>query len=97
MLGEKNDMEAIDFSRIWDEYQMEELQGKIENLFPEFDFSLETMFSRIFSGDVLGALAEALGSLIQGVASEVGSVRNILVFLFAQQENRAFKQSYLFF
>lgn len=74
-------MEQIDFSQIWESYQMEELQGKIENMFPEFSFSLEDMLSRILSGDVLGALTDGLGSLLQGLTAQVGSIRNVLLSL----------------
>ena len=74
-------MEDINFSQVWENYQMEELQGKINNMFPEFCFSLEDMLAQIFSGDVLGALTDGLGSLLQGMTAQMGSIRNILLSL----------------
>lgn len=74
-------MEEIDFSYVLEKYQMTDLQGKIEGMFPEFGFNLEDMLKRILAGDVLGALTDGLGSLLQGMAAEVGSIRNVLFSL----------------
>lgn len=60
---------------------MMDLQGKIEDMFPAFGFSLEDMLKKIFSGDVLGALADGLGSMLKGMAAEAGSIRNVLLSL----------------
>lgn len=74
-------MENFEFSALWEQYHMADLQGKIENMFPEYGFHLEDMLKRIFAGDLLGALSEGLGNVMQGMASELGSIRNVLLSL----------------
>ena len=71
----------MDFSYLWEQYQLSELQEKIENMFPQFGISLEELLKRIFSGDVLGALTEALTGVLKGMTAELGSIRNILLYL----------------
>lgn len=74
-------MGETDFSYVWEQYQMADLQEKIENMFPEFGFSLSDMLKRILEGDVIGALTDGLGAVISGMAAEVGSIRNLLLSL----------------
>ncbi len=74
-------MEQTDFSLIWEQYQMNDLQTKIESMFPEFNFSLSEMFMRIFSGDVLGAVTDGISGVISGMAAQMGSIRNVLLWL----------------
>ena len=74
-------MEGVDFSQIWEQYRFGEVQGKLEEMFPEFSFSLEDMLSRIMTGDVIGALADGLKNLLQGMSAEVESIRNVFVLL----------------
>ncbi len=74
-------MGEADFSLVWEQYQMSDLQEKIEGMFPEFDFSLSDMLNRILGGDIIGALTDGLRGVISGMAAEVGSIRNILLSL----------------
>lgn len=74
-------MGETDFSLMWEQYQMTDLQEKIENIFPEFGFSISDMLKQILEGDVIGAISRGLGGVISGMAAEVGSIRNILLIL----------------
>ena len=74
-------MGETEFIYGWEQLQMEDLQEKINGMFPEFGFSLSDMLDRIMKGDIIGALSDGLGSVISGMAAEVGSVRNVLLSL----------------
>lgn len=71
----------IDMERVWSEYNMDGLQQKLDNLFPESSFSLTELFERIFKGDVLGALEDALMAAINSMTVSVASVRNVFIWI----------------
>ena len=74
-------MGETDLTYEWEQLQMEDMQEKINGLFPEFGFSLSDMLNRIMTGDIIGALSDGLSSVISGMTAEVGSVRNVLLSL----------------
>ena len=74
-------LESIDISKLWDQYHITDLQEKIDGMFPQFGFSFEDMFGRILTGDILGALKDGFSGMLRGAADEVGSIRNILLYL----------------
>lgn len=74
-------MGETDFSYMWEQYELTNLQDRIEGMFPEFGFSLSDMLDRILSGDVIGALSDGLSSVISGMVSEVGGIRNVFLSL----------------
>lgn len=73
--------EYIDVPSIWEQYHMGELQQKVDGLFPTFEFSLKELFTRLLAGDVLGTLADALQSVIRGMAAEAAGIKNIMLTL----------------
>lgn len=74
-------MGETDFALMWEQYQIPDLQEKIESIFPEFGFSISDMLERILDGDIIGALSDSLNGVLSGMAAEVGSIRNILLTL----------------
>lgn len=74
-------MGETDLSYMWEHYELTDLQNRIEGMFPEFGFSLSDMLDRILAGDVIGALSDGLSSVISGMASEIGGIRNVLLSL----------------
>ena len=46
----------MDLGGIWQDFGLDRLEQGVEQLFPQWEISLEEMFSRIMSGDVWGAL-----------------------------------------
>ena len=48
----------MDLGGIWQDFGLDRLEQGVEQLFPQWEISLEEMFSRIMSGDVWGALKE---------------------------------------
>lgn len=74
-------MGETDFSYAWEQYQLTDLQEKIEGMFPEFGFSLSDMLKRILEGDIIGAFSDGLWGVISGMTAEVGSIRNVLLSL----------------
>ena len=71
----------IDMSRVWADYQLGEIEQKLSSLFPTRTFRLEEMFSRILSGDVFGGLRYAAEGILRDITSEIGSLRDIFIWL----------------
>lgn len=74
-------VDVIDLEKLWEQYNMTDIQEKIGAMFPHFEFSLRELFQRVLSGDVAGALQDGIGGIFRGMAAEVGSIRNILLYL----------------
>ena len=46
---------SVNITDVWEKYGLGEVEDKLAGIFPESGFSLEEMFAKILSGDVLGA------------------------------------------
>lgn len=66
---------------IWERYGMDGLQQELDGLFAKPGISLAELFQRILSGDVLGAVTDTLSAAAEGMAAELGSVKQVLVWL----------------
>lgn len=73
--------EYLDFTAIWNQYNMSELQGKIDSLFPEFHFDFAELLKGILKGDVLDALSSGVQSVFSGMAGQLGGLRNVMLYL----------------
>ena len=71
----------IDMSRVWADYQLGEIEQKLSSLFPNRTFRLEEMFSRFLSGDIFGGIGYAVDGILSDLASQIGSLRSILIWL----------------
>lgn len=72
---------TMDFSQMWQEYDLETLEQKIDGLFPSYSFDFEELFSRILQGDILGAIGNALESVAGSLGAQVSGIRETLVWL----------------
>lgn len=71
---------------IWNSIQssgihIDELQDRLNKLFPQFQFSMEEMLEQILSGDIIGALSGGLEAFLHGLAGQIQGMRNIFVYL----------------
>lgn len=71
----------MDLEIIWQEYGLDRLEEGIGTLFPENSFSLEILFTKIISGDVFGAMAEAFTGSITDFVSQLSGMKNIFIWL----------------
>lgn len=74
---------TMDFSRMWQEYDLGTLEQKIDGLFPSYSFDFETIFSRILQGDILGAIGNALESVAGNLGMQMSGIRETLVWILA--------------
>lgn len=72
---------TIEMTKIWEEYRMGDLQQKLNSLFPSREFSLEDMFTRILSGDILGGIEGAIQTAIGGLSDGFASIRNVFIWI----------------
>lgn len=71
----------VDVTRVWEEYQLGELEQELDRLFPERGFRLDDMFAKILSGNVLEGISDVLQSAIQGMAAEMAAVRDVFIWI----------------
>lgn len=74
---------TMDFSRMWQEYDLGTLEQKIDGLFPSYSFDFETIFARILQGDILGAIGTALESVAGNLGMQMSGIRETLVWILA--------------
>lgn len=72
---------VIDIDKIWQQYGLDKLQEGLFALFPDYSISLEEVFRRILSGDILGVFAGIGQGIFGGMASQLVGMRNILIWL----------------
>lgn len=74
---------TMDFSRMWQEYDLGTLEQKIDGLFPSYSFDFETIFARILQGDILGAIGTAMESVAGNLGMQMSGIRETLVWILA--------------
>ncbi len=72
---------TIDMAKLWDDYQIANLEQELDKLFPENTFRLEDMFAKILSGDVMGGITDAIQSIFGGLSAELSSLRNVFILI----------------
>lgn len=72
---------SVNITDVWEKYGLGEVEDKLAGIFPESGFSLEEMFAKILSGDVLGGISYALQSALGGVLAEISSLKDIFVWI----------------
>lgn len=71
----------MELQAIWEEYGLDKLEEGMETLFPKHNFSLGVMFEKLLEGEVLESIQYLLTSLTSGMNLQLGSVKNIFVWL----------------
>lgn len=74
---------TVDFSQMWQEYDLGTLEQKIDGLFPSYSFDFEAIFAQILEGDVLGAIGNALGSVAGSFGMQMSGIRDTLIWILA--------------
>ncbi len=72
---------SVDITHIWNEYDLGGLEQKLSSLFPDKQFHLEDMFSKILSGDIMGGISYGIQSFFSDIAAEFHSIREIFVWI----------------
>lgn len=71
----------LEFSTVWEDYGLEELQNSLNSLFPQYQLPLQNMLERILTGDVLGIVGDLFLSCSQGIVQQVLSLKSVFVWL----------------
>ena len=71
----------MDLENIWTDYGLDELEQGMEELFPEYDISLENLMNKLLSGNVIDALAEFMQEIIVQLSGNTLGLKNIFVWL----------------
>lgn len=56
----------LEFSTVWEDYGLEELQNSLNSLFPQYQLPLQNMLERILTGDVLGIVGDLFYPALRG-------------------------------
>ena len=71
----------MDLGGIWQDFGLDRLEQGVEQLFPQWEISLEEMFSRIMSGDVWGALKGMFEDAASGFMGQLSGLRDVFIWL----------------
>lgn len=74
-------MIIMGLDEIWDSYGLDALKQGLDGLFPEYTISLEDLLSLVLQGDLGGAVKSLLESCVTGIGSQLGGLREFLVWL----------------
>lgn len=74
---------TMDFSRMWQEYDLGTLEQKIDGLFPSYSFDFETLLAKILQGDILGAIGNVMESVAGNMGMQMSGIRETLVWILA--------------
>lgn len=72
---------SVDMAEVWEKYGLGDVEDKLMGIFPESSFSLEEMFTRILTGDVLGGISYAFQSVAGAFAAEFTSMKDIFIWI----------------
>lgn len=70
-----------ELSQMWQEYDLDKLQQEVAELFPRYSFDFGALFSKILSGDIIGALSDAVESVIGNLSIQALGIKDALVWL----------------
>lgn len=71
----------IDMGKVWQEYQLADIDQKLSGLFPGNQIDLEDLFSRVLSGDIIGGIADTLQAAIGGIAAQLTSLKEVFIWI----------------
>ncbi len=67
--------------KLWKDYELDEIQDKLNHMFPDYTISLSEMIEKIVNGDVLGALGVLYDGSIGGMLGQLGGLKEIFLWL----------------
>lgn len=71
----------IELEQMWQEYDLGGLEQEMEALFPDFSFDIGELFGGILQGDVIGALGNALESVMGSLGGQLLGLKDTLIWL----------------
>lgn len=71
----------IDLGQIWRDYDLSGVSQELDQLFPDYNFSLEKMLEQILKGDILGAVQEVAESVSMGIGGWWEGLKGVLIWL----------------
>lgn len=66
---------------IWTDYGLDELQEGMDELFPQYDISLENLMNKLLQGNVIDAFSDFMEEIIAQLSSNTLGMKNIFVWL----------------
>lgn len=71
----------IDLGKVWQDYQLADIDQKLSGLFPGNQINLEDLFSTILSGDIIGGIADTLQAAVSGIAAQLNSLKEVFIWI----------------
>jgi len=71
----------MDINTLYQQYDFNSLEEQTNNLFPDWNISLDNMFQEILEGDITEVFSKLLDTLGQNLAGEVGGFKTIFISL----------------
>lgn len=71
----------LEFSEIWQDYGLDELEKGMQLLFPQRSFSLPQVFSQILTGDISGAVKELFWGSSRDVITQLEGMKNVFIWM----------------
>lgn len=71
----------MDLENIWTDYGLDELEQGMDELFPEYNISLENLLNKLLQGNVIDALADFMQEIIAQLSGNTLGLKNIFVWL----------------
>lgn len=71
----------MDITSLWNEYELDELNQKLSGLFPDMEWHMRELFSRIVSGDVWGALVQFAKQFFFSIEQQAEGLKAMVVWL----------------
>ena len=65
----------------WSDYGLDELQKGMDELFPQYQISLENLLQELYNGNVIDALAAFMKEVIAQLAGNTDGIKNIFIWL----------------
>lgn len=69
----------MEFNEIYKDLKLEELEGKIQNLFPEWNFSFFQLVKEVYNNDTEGIIGALIRKLKNTVIAEWSELKNIFI------------------
>lgn len=69
----------MEFNEIYKDLKLEELEGKIQNLFPEWNFSFFQLVKEVYNNDTEGIIGVLIRKLKNTVIAEWSELKNIFI------------------
>ena len=69
----------MEFNEIYKDLKLEELEGKIQNLFPEWNFSFFQLVKEVYENDAEGMIPVLITKLKNAVMAEVSEIKSVFI------------------